>query len=173
MKKKFLLSVLMPMSFASAAEWQPAYTFFGLGLVNTEQLLSQENMDFRTEFVPQIALGVGKEYRLDEDWILDSNLSVNWTQARFQFEHEQVSLLGTLENTGLWTTTRLIRKNWIDNMSPFIEFGLGMVRDNYDDFNDQENDWRGASKAALGVEFTLSDSASFSIALGKTSYENH
>lgn len=173
MKNRFLLSMLIPLSFTASGEWQSSYIFYGLGLTDTNQLLSAQDSDFHAEYVPQITLGVGKSYRINQNWIVDTSLSADWAKARFQFEQGQGRQMATLENLGLWSTTRLVREHWVDNLSPFVELGLGLVQGSADDFADLDNEWRGAAKAAVGVEFTLSDSASLSIALGKTTYDSH
>lgn len=155
---------------ATSAVEDPVYYFYGLSLSNVESLASPANGEFSAEIVPGITLGVGTEYRLNPEWVIESELSLDYSNTKFRFNAEPATAYDNLSNLGIWATSKLKREHLFANVSPFIELGVGKVNVHYDQQNESVNDWTTGTKALIGVEFDVTDLVTVSFAVGKNDY---
>lgn len=171
--KKYVLAVLVgAMTFPALSDWEASKGFVGLGLSNGENLLLPDNGRLTTGLIPELSLGLSKAYRLDQNWLIDSSLSAEWAEGDFQFGDMGIDK-SNAENLGLWASSRLIRENWFENASPFIELGVGRVRGDFGVAEKQTHEWATAARARVGMMFTLSEDSDFSISIGTSNFLNH
>jgi len=144
----------------------------GVGIMDENFLAKPEGVTLDDPLIPGVSLGIGYEYSLNEDWQLQSALSLNHARSgRFVMQNAfqpstQNILNATVENTGLWLDTRLKYTSLFDNVSPFVSVGAGRVYGRYQDDISSVSGWENGVRAQAGLEFEVSPDFSFSFALG-------
>lgn len=155
-------------SHIAVATESESYRFVGLGIFNNDGLVAPKHADFSSDFASEIETGMGWRYRLDESWVLESELSVSY--ATSNIADNDYAYGGRLDNIGLWSTLRVKNQNWFENVSPFAEVSVGAVDVRYDQNQQRQSEWVGGYKASLGLEFDVFENGSVAIAVGTSDH---
>ena len=166
-------------SFSAKASGDDSYKFvsFGLSYVNEVTDLTNLNLSqIEVDLVPEISFGLGKHYRLNEDWQIASEVSFRYAKAHFSglVENTHVSKLpqgqknysGNYQTLGLWATSRFKYVSLSESVSPFIEVAVGAVQTNHATLFGEEKNNAIAFKAVTGLEFEVANDMTFSIGVG-------
>lgn len=172
-------SVLMSFSVAATDD---TYTFAGFSLTHYSGLANLELSKVDIDLVPEVSFGFGKKYQLNQDWELATEISLHYAKAQFSgvvetdslnntFQ-EQQSFSGNYEALGLWATSRFKYVSLSENVSPFIELGIGAVETNHGTLFGEETNHGLSYKALTGLEFEMDNDVSFSIGIGLSDNDN-
>lgn len=172
-KMKYLIPTITMAYFSFTpvvAEELQAQYFYGASLSHIDVLATPENSEIKAKYVPSIFVGVGYEFDIDNNWKVEWNNSLNFTQATISPIDISMPDYTTLTNVGLWSHARLKYTSLFDNVSPFIEAGVGLVNIDYSLAGQSNNTWDTGTSLQAGVEFELSEGSSISIGFGKPDY---
>jgi hypothetical protein len=163
-------------SFTAMATDDDTYKFVGFGLTHYDNLVNLDLSHSKIDLVPEVSLGLGKKYQLNEDWQLSVEVSLHYAKAHFSgflesnsvnnFSQEQQSFSGNYEASGLWATSRFNYVSLSEKVSPFIELAVGAVQTNHGTLFGEEKKQGFAYKAITGVEFEVANDMTFSIGFG-------
>jgi opacity protein-like surface antigen len=174
MNKNFVLTALTPLliggalcisTFTTAAE---SYRMLAVGASQHNYLTDTEQLTFISDWSPTIAAGIGYRVELNANWQLESELSIEYSQVQFSAQdvHTVTASQGQVDALGLWASSRLIRKDWFDKVSPFLELGIGGVRLDYQTTHVSTHDQVNSYRLAAGLQFELANRMSLSLAVG-------
>jgi len=159
MKKAFILAACI-LSTSALAQVNNSYKFISLGFGNNSYLPDSKQINYSSAWTPSIAAGIGYHSNINENYSLDSELSIDYSRvnfsnqtnniSNFDFSHEQNNTAsfneqGQVAGIGLWATARLKRNNLFSTsfaeVSPFVEMSVGNINLNYktDNFNNFNN----------------------------------
>lgn len=153
-----------------AEELQPQY-FYGAALSHVDMLATPEQSAVRAKYVPSFFVGVGYEFNVGNDWRVEWNNSLNFSQAHISVIDMPVPEYSTLTNVGLWSHAKLKYTGLFDHVSPFVKAGVGLVHVDYSLDGESNNTWDTATNLQAGFEFELSGGSSISIGIGKPNYK--
>jgi len=162
-------------SFSAAAD-DESYKFVGFGLTHYDDLANLDLSHIEIDLVPEVSFGLGKNYQLNADWQLSTEISLHYAKAHFNgfvenesensFSQEQQSFTGNYEALGLWATSRFKYVSLSENVSPFIELAVGVVQTNHGTLFGEEKNKGIAYKAITGLEFEIDNDMTLSIGFG-------
>lgn len=189
MKKSLTILVacltLTPMvTSASAAEMNDdTYKFIGFGLTHYDDLENLELSNVDIDLVPEVFVGFGKNYQLNQNWQLATEISLHYAKAHFNglventtdegFSMGKQEFSGNYEALGLWATSRFKYVGFSEKVSPFIELAVGAVETNHGTLFGEENNRDISYKAVTGLEFEIDNDMTFSIGLGVSDNDNN
>ncbi len=146
---------------------QPAqfYKFINFGIEKSDFLFNSNSENIQSSWSPKIGLGIGYQFQLSENWLLENELSIDYSKANLTQTSFGESSYGQADSLGIWVKTRLKRQNLFANVSPFIELDAGLVNVDY-----QLNNT--IYKAIAGLEFSLENDMKISIGMGISNNDN-
>jgi hypothetical protein len=163
-------------SFSATATDDDLYTFVGFGLTHYDELANLDLSHTEIDLVPEVSFGLGKNYQLNEDWQLSTEVALHYAKAHFSglvenvdinnSSQEQQAFSGNYQALGLWATSRFKYVSLSENVSPFIELAIGAVKTNHSTLFGEENNHGIAYKAITGLEFEVANDMTFSIGVG-------
>lgn len=189
MKKSLVLCACL-ISVTTIAQADNSYKFIGLGLGHNNYLSDSEQIKYSSAWTPSIAVGVGYHFDINENYSVDSELSIDYSQidftrqygngAVFELSNENSNATslntttlnnnGKVEVFGLWATARLNRHNLFSSsfadISPFVELSVGTIDLNANNNELFKNDRVTAYKAVTGVNFSFDNDMSISLGFG-------
>jgi opacity protein-like surface antigen len=172
-KMKYLIPVISMTYFiftpVMAEELQPQY-FYGSALSHVDMLATPIQSEVKAKYVPSIFVGMGYEFNLGNDWIVEWDNSLNFSQANISPIDMPVAEYSTLTNVALWSDTKLKYTGLFEHASPFIKAGVGLIHVNYSVDGQSNNTWDTATNLQAGIEFELSEDSTISIGFGKPNY---
>jgi len=170
-------------SFSATANDEDTYTFVSFGLTNYNDLANLEMDKVDIDFVPEVAFGFGKNYQLNQDWELATEVSLQYAKAHFSgfvennhmnnLSQNQQYFSGDYEALGIWATTRFKYLGFSEKVSPFVELAVGAVETNHATLFGEEKNHGLAYKAVAGVEFEIVKDVSFSLGFGTSNNDNN
>jgi opacity protein-like surface antigen len=170
-------------SFSAIATDEESYAFVGFGLSHYDNFANLAISETQIDLVPEVYLGVGQRYQLNDDWQLATEVSIHYAKAYFSGLAENVDAnhlskelqvsSGNYQSLGLWATSRFNYVSLSDNVSPFIELALGAVQTNQSALFGEEKNQQIAYKAIAGLEFEVADKMTFSIGVGLSDNDDH
>ncbi len=187
--KKYLTLILSTaisstlMSFSAVAADEDTYSFVGFGLAHYNDLANLELSQVDIDLVPEVSFGFGKNYTLNQDWELSTEVSLHYAKAHFSgvietndinntYQAKQ-TFSGNYEALGIWATSRFKYVSISENVTPFIELGVGAVQTNYGTLFGEEKDHGLAYKAVAGLQFEIVKDVSFSLGFGASDNDNN
>lgn len=173
LKGKKIKSVLGPLSATVFADEAEPYYFVGLGLVGSDMSAKPSGMELLNSIHPDLSLGTGVSYAINDDWSFDQQVSLHHTsaEARFADPGQFGQTIDGVRNTGVWTTSIINRHNLFGNdITPFARLTVGVVKVNLNGLENGYQDRRYGSRANLGLEFTVANQASIAISWGVSNY---
>jgi opacity protein-like surface antigen len=172
-KMKYLIPVITMAYFSftplMAEELQPQY-FYGAALSHVDMLATPEKSKVSAKYVPTVFVGVGYEFNVGNDWRVEWNNSLNFSQANISVIDMPVPEYSTLTHVGLWSHATLKYTGLFDHASPFVKAGMGLVYVDYSLDGESNNTWDIGTNVQAGFEFELSQDATISIAIGKPNF---
>ncbi|WP_295027813.1 outer membrane beta-barrel protein [Shewanella sp.] len=168
-------------SFSAAASDDEPYTFVGFGLSQYNDLDNLDLSKVDIDLVPEIFVGFGKQYQLNEDWLLATEVSLHYAKTHFSgyvestAEHDSFQgqeafsatyASGNYEALGLWATSRFNYLGLSERVSPFIELAVGMVETNHGTLLGEEKNHGIGYKAVTGLEFEAANNMTISLGYG-------
>jgi len=181
MMKKSLAIIIVSSALAlncasfSATAGDDTYKFVGFSLAHYDDLANLSLSHTEIDLVPEISFGLGKNYQLNEDWQLATEISIHYAKAHFSGLVENTSdntlsqgqaFSGNYQALGLWATSRLKYLSLSENVAPFIELGIGAVQKNHATLFGEEKNNGIAYKVVTGLEFEVANDMTFSIGVG-------
>ena len=125
--------------------------------------------------MPEIFFGVGKNYQLNQDWDLATEVSFHYAKAHFSgvvethnmnhMSENQQAFSGNYEALGIWATSRFKYVSLSENVTPFIELAVGVVETNHGTLFGEEKNHDIGYKAVTGLQFEIAEDITFSILL--------
>ena len=163
------LLVLVLWIHSANAENQDTYHFVSLGLTDGGQLASEHAVSWDDKLIPELSFGLGQSSPLSDDWQIDTELSLTFAETNqpvtaFHFQP------ASLTNVGIWGTARLKQTSLFDSAHPFLEMALGVVHVDEHFAGQKYTGEKFGLKLHAGIEFTLTESMSLSIAAGQTNH---
>jgi hypothetical protein len=188
MMKKYLTLILSTaiastlMSFPTLAADENSYTFVGFGLTHYNDLANLELSKVDIDLVPEVSLGFGKNYMLNQDWELSTEVSLHYAKAHFSgvidandmnnTYQAQQTFSGNYEALGIWATSRFKYVSLSESVTPYIELAVGAVETNYGTLFGEEKDHGLAYKAVAGLQFEIANDVTFSLGFGTSDNDN-
>lgn len=170
-------------SYSAVASDDESYTFVGFGLSHYENLNNLSLSETDIDLVPEFFFGVGKNYQLNNDWQLATELSLHYAKAHFSgvIEPESDDYLpeskhafsGNYQALGLWASSRFKYVSMSDNVSPFVEIAIGAVQTNHSTLFGEEKNHGIAYKAVTGLEFAVANDVTFSLGFGVSNNDDN
>jgi opacity protein-like surface antigen len=187
MMKKSLVIMLtcsaLITSFTATATDDELYKFVGFSLTQYDNLANLDLSHTEIDLVPEVIFGLGKKYQLNNGWQLATEISMHYAKAHFSglvkndsvsnMTQGQQSFSGNYEALGLWATSRFNYVGLSDNISPFIELGVGVVQTNHGTLFGEEKNQGIAYKAITGLEFEVAKDMTFSFGIGFSDNDNN
>jgi len=189
MMKKYLALILSTaitstlMSFSTLAADEDTYSFVGFGLSHHNDLANLELSKVDIDLVPEISFGFGKNYTLNQDWELSTEVSIKYAKAHFSGVIEsndmnnalqsQQAFSGNYEALGIWATSRFKNVSFSEKITPFVELGVGAIQTNYGTLFGEEKDHGLAYKAVAGLQFEIATDVTFSLGFGTSDNDNN
>jgi hypothetical protein len=199
MMKKSLIAMLISsvvissaitslVSFSAQAN-DDTYTFVGVSLTHYNDLANLDLSRVDIDLVPEVSLGYGKNYQLNQDWLLSTKISLHYAKAHFSgfvdsdvFLTEQnfstaselnTKVSGNYEALGLWATSRFQYMSFSENVTPFVELAIGAVETNHGTLFGEEKNRGIRYKAITGLAFEVANDVTFSIGFGLSDDDNN
>lgn len=163
----FILSTSVLINVNAVASDEDVYHFVNLGVVKHSEFSDLELNQVDLSFTPEVSFGVGQSIQLNSDWQFDSEVSLNFSitdVSGFDQRNEKVS--GNYKEMGIWGTGRFNYTSFSENITPFIELGIGAVQTQYDTEFGEEKNHGLAYKVITGVAVHLENKMSISLAMG-------
>jgi hypothetical protein len=187
MMNKSLVIMLLGSCFATSisvvANDDEPYKFVALSLTKYDSLKNVDLSHTTIDLAPEISFGVGKNYQLNEDWQVATEISLHYAKAHFSglvektsvnnFSVGQQTFSGNYDALGLWATSRFKYVSLSENVSPFIELAVGAVQTNHSTLFGEEKNQGLAYKAITGLEFEVANDMTFSIGFGLSDNDNN
>lgn len=171
------------MSFSATAADEESYTFVGFGLMHYNNLANLELSKVDIDLVPEVSFGFGKNYSLNQDWELATEVSLHYAKAHFSgviaandindSYQEQQTFSGNYEALGIWATSRFKYVSFSSKVTPFIELAVGAVETNYGTLFGEEKNHGLAYKAVAGLQFEIATDVTFSLGFGTSNNDNN
>jgi len=171
------------LSFSAAATDEDSYSFIGFSLTKYDNLANLELSKIDIDLVPEVSLGIGKNYSLNQDWVLATEVSLHYAKTSFNgvvetndmnnLYQNQQAFSGNYESLGLWATTRFKNVNFSPNVTPFVELGIGAVETNHSTLFGEEKNHGLAYKAVAGLQFEVATDVTFSLGFGTSNNDNN
>ncbi|MBC3764860.1 hypothetical protein [Neptunicella marina] len=173
MKSLSLVALALCLSPLSVnAEETQFFKQLSFSLVNGNTLATPDNTSLNSDFFPQIALGIGFEQQLSDNWQWQSAVSVEYSHAHSQLQQgDNTQVNAGISNSGLWVSNTLKRVNLIDDVSPFITLEVGRVKSDVQTQTNNQQQWQTGYRALAGLEFNLDNDMSLSVAVGNSHFD--
>jgi opacity protein-like surface antigen len=172
-KMKYLIPVITMTYFSftpvMAEELKPQY-FYGAAISHVDMLVTPAQSKVSAKYVPSVFVGVRYKFNLGNDWRVEWDNSLNFSEANISVIDMHVPEYSTLTNVGLWSHAKLKYTGLFDHASPFIKVGVGLVHVDYYFDGQSNNNWDTGTNLQTGFEFELSEGSSISIGFGKANY---
>jgi hypothetical protein len=177
MNKTLLLAVTL-LSSTVAAQADNRYQFIGLEMENNAYLLTSDAININPALSAKIVLGIGYRYELNENFLLENELSIDYSKTNFSTAADTFLINNTSQAdvVGLWATTRLSRLNLFTTsfakISPYVELSVGRVGLDFQNDEFANHDSVTAYKAVTGLTFEFDNDMRFSFGLGLGDSQN-
>lgn len=99
-------------------------------------------------------------------------MSIDYSQSNIELAAEDQTVSATIENSGIWLDTKLSYQSFHSSVNPFIEMSVGQVYGKYHALGHSHSDWQTGVKVSTGLEFTLSNDSTISLAVGHSNIDN-
>ena len=160
-------------SYNALAETSKLYPFVAIDYTKPELKLTQMNNSFDISYAPKLSFGLAKDFQLDNNWQLTSNISISYLNAsvhKIDIDHQIQSV--NYKELGLWTSVKLKRNNLFEHVTPFVKISAGLIDAEYNDQVTNINAKHAAFKATTGLEFNISKSSTISLGVGYSNFDD-
>lgn len=151
-------------------ELQPDY-FFGISLSDTNSLAKPHGTEVKAKYAPAVFVGLNYTFDVSPDWEVDWSHSLHFTQGSIALLDNPEAPYTNMTNVGLWSQAKLKYQGLFDEVSPFVQAGVGLVNVDYSLDGKSNNEWNTGTNFQAGFEFNLASDSSFSISVGKHHYD--
>ena len=169
-KLNFVYWLTLVLATSAHATQDPLQFELGISLDNGDSLAVPANVEYDSNIVTQLSLGLSKQWQLDEEWRFDSAMSVSYAFTDVFAQSNSTMAAGSdLENIGIWADSALLYTGFSDSARPFLQLGVGKVYGDYDSADVSVSGWETGYRALAGFEFDLIGDSTLRIAVGEFS----
>lgn len=155
---------------ASSEEFSPNYSL-GISIENGNAMLLPQGAKLTQDFIPKFSLRAALDKQLNDDWLLSSGVSIDFSRSEFSLTSGDDVFLSDVENTGIWLDSTFIYQSMHQDIKPFVQFSAGKIYGSYQVNGTNQSDWETGYKVTTGLQFNLNNGHSISIGIGKSNID--